>query len=121
MKSEKNFGMSNGCVVTAYEHIKIGGNVMFGPNVLVYDQDYDYQAEGGISAMKFKTAPITIVNNVWIGVNTLILRGTTIGDSSVIDGGAVIKGDYPPGSVIIQKRVTEGRQLHETDSIYRRI
>lgn len=43
----KNFGMSNGCVVTAYDHIKIGDNVMLGPNVLIYDQDHDYQAEGG--------------------------------------------------------------------------
>ena len=56
----KNFGMSNGCVVTAYDHVKIGDNVMLGPNVMIYDQDHDYQAEGGVAAMKFKTAPITI-------------------------------------------------------------
>ena len=79
----KNFGMSNGCVVTAYDHIKIGDNVMLGPNVLIYDQD---RAEGGVAAMRFKTAPVVIGNNVWIGANTLILRGTTIGDNSVIGG-----------------------------------
>ena len=83
----KNFGMSNGCVVTAYDHIKIGDNVMLGPNVLIYDQDHDYRAEGGVAAMRFKTAPVVIGNNVWIGANTLILRGTTIGDNSVIGGG----------------------------------
>ena len=75
----KNFGMSNGCVVTAYDHIKIGDNVMLGPNVLIYDQDHDYQAEGGVAAMKFKTAPITIGNNVWIGANTLILGEQRLG------------------------------------------
>ena len=83
----KNFGMSNGCVVTACDHIKIGDNVMLGPNVLIYDQDHDYRAEGGVAAMRFKTAPVVIGNNVWIGANTLILRGTTIGDNSVIGGG----------------------------------
>lgn len=108
----KNFGMSNGCVVTAYDHIKIGDNVMLGPNVLIYDQDHDYQAEGGVSAMKFKTAPITIGNNVWIGANALILRGTTIGDNTVVGGGTVVKGDFPANSVIIQKRTTEVRQQH---------
>ena len=108
----KNFGMSNGCVVTAYDHIKIGDNVMLGPNVLIYDQDHDYQAEGGVAAMKFKTAPITIGNNVWIGANTLILRGTTIGDNTVVGGGTVVKGDFPANSVIIQKRTTEVRQQH---------
>jgi len=107
----KNFGMSNGCVVTAYDHIKIGDNVMLGPNVLIYDQDHDYRAEGGVAAMKFKTAPVVIGNNVWIGANTLILRGTRIGDNSVVGGGTVIKGSYPSDSVIIQKRTTEVRML----------
>ena len=117
----KNFGMSNGCVVTAYDHIKIGDNVMLGPNVLIYDQDHDYRAEGGVAAMRFKTAPVVIGNNVWIGANTLILRGTTIGDNSVIGGGTDIKGEYPPDSVIIQKRLTEVRECNEENSIYRRI
>lgn len=112
----KNFGMSNGCVVTAYDHIKIGDNVMLGPNVLIYDQDHDYSAEGGVAAMKFKTAPVTIGNNVWIGANTIILRGTTIGDNSVVGGGTVIKGSFPPNSVIVQKRSTEVRQQqHEAN------
>ena len=71
--------MSYGCFVSAYDHFIFGDNVMLGPNVLIYDQDHDYQAEGGVSAMKFKTAPITIGNNVWIGAHALILRGTTIG------------------------------------------
>lgn len=109
----KNFGMSNGCIVTAYEHIKIGDNVMLGPNVLIYDQDHDYCAEGGVAAMKFKTAPVVIGNNVWVGANTLILRGTTIGDNCVIGGGAVIKGMYSPNSLIIQKRTTEVLKQHD--------
>lgn len=79
-------------------------NVMLGPNVLIYDQDHDYRAEGGVAAMKFKTAPITIGNNVWIGANTLILRGTTIGDNCVIGAGCVVKDDISNGSVFVQQR-----------------
>ena len=103
----KNFGMSNGCVVTAYEHIKIGDNVMLGPNVLIYDQDHDYRAEGGVAAMKFRTAPVIIGDNVWIGANTVILRGTTIGDNSVIGAGCILKGEYQNNTVIVQKRKTQ--------------
>lgn len=99
-----HFGMSNGCVVTCYDHITIGNHVMLGPNVLIYDQDHDYQADGGVSAMKFKTKPISIGNHVWIGANTLILRGSVIGDYSVIGAGCVIKGNCPAHSVIIQER-----------------
>ena len=109
----KNFGMSNNCVVTAYDHITIGDDVMLGPNVLIYDQDHDYHAEGGVAAMEFKTSPIVIGNNVWIGANTLILRGTTIGDNCVIGGGAVVRGTFPANSVIIQKRTTEVLERHD--------
>lgn len=57
--------------------------------------------------MKFQTSPIVIGNNVWIGANTLILRGTTIGDNCVVAGGSVIRGNYPADTVIVQKRTTE--------------
>jgi len=46
------------------------------------------------------------VRNCWIGANTVILRGTTIGDNSVIGAGCVLKGEYPAGAIIIQKRET---------------
>lgn len=113
LKIGNNFGMSNGCVVTAYENISIGDNVMLGPNVLIYDQDHDYSVDGGIAAMKFKTSPIKIGNNVWIGANTLILRGTTIGDNCVIGGGTVLKGRVPSNGLVIQKRNTEVKKIYD--------
>lgn len=80
---------------------------MLGPNVLIYDHDHDYKAEGGVFSLKYKTSPVTIGNNVWIGANCVILRGTSIGDNCVIGGGCVLKGEYPSNSVIVQKRSTE--------------
>lgn len=53
--------------------------------------------------------PVKIGNNVWIGANTIILRGTEIGDNYVIGAGCVVKGKYNKGSVIIQKRKEEIR------------
>lgn len=101
------FGMSNGCVVTAYDHVVIGDDVMLGPNVLIYDQDHDYSVPGGVAARKYKTAPVHIGNNVWIGANCIILRGTILGDNCVVGAGALIKGEYPSNSVIVQKRETQ--------------
>lgn len=101
-----NFYMNTGCLISAHDSISIGNNVEFGPGVLVYDQDHDFRAEGGLQAKKFKTSPVKIGNNVWIGANSIILRGTTIGDNSVIGAGSIIKGEYASDSVIIQKRET---------------
>ena len=107
VKIGKNFAMSNGCVLTAYESIQIGNDVMLGPNVLIYDQDHDYDVEGGVKAMSFKTAPITIGNNVWIAANSIVLRGSVIGDNVVVAAGSIVKGTIPDNTLYIQKRSKE--------------
>jgi len=43
---------------------------------------------------------ITIGNNVVVGVNCVLLPGTSIGDDSVVGAGAIVRGAFPPGSVI---------------------
>jgi maltose O-acetyltransferase len=43
-----------------------------------------------------KTLPIKIGNNVWINFNSIILKGVTIGDGSIIAAGAVVTKDIPP-------------------------
>ena len=107
VKIGNNFGMSNGCVVTAYENIQIGNEVMLGPNVLIYDQDHDYNFEGGVKAMHFKTSPIVIGNNVWIAANSIILRGSNIGDNAVIAAGSIVKGTVPANTLYLQKKSKE--------------
>lgn len=104
VKIGKNFNMSNRCIITAYERVEIGDDVQFGPDVKVYDQDHDFRAPGGLKAQKFKTAPVKIGNNVWIGANCIILRGTEIGDNAVIGAGSVVKGTIPPSTTVVQKR-----------------
>lgn len=94
---------NNNCMIACHEKITIGNNVSFGPNVMVYDHDHDFRAEGGIKSQKYKCTPIIIGNNVWIGANTVILRGTVIGDNCVIGAGTVVKGEFPPNTIIIQK------------------
>lgn len=109
----KNFSMSNNCVITSWEKIDIGNNVQFGPGVLIYDQDHDVNVPGGLAAEKYKTKPIKIGNNVWIGANSVILRGTYIGDNSVIGAGSIIKGEIPSCSLLVQKRENVIRELYK--------
>ncbi len=106
-----NFGVSNNCVITAYEKIEIGNDVQFGPGVLVYDHDHDFRVPGGLLANRFKTAPIKIGNNVWIGANSIILRGTSIGDNCVIAAGSIVKGEIPANTMAYQKRETNLIQI----------
>jgi len=43
---------------------------------------------------------IKIGNNIFIGLNTILLPGTEIGDNVIIAAGSVLKGVYPANSVI---------------------
>lgn len=101
-----NSSINSNNMIACHERIEIGSNVQFSPNVQIYDHDHDYKTEGGIKTGKYTTAPIVIGNNVWIGSNSVVLKGTTIGDNCVIGAGSVINGDIPSNTVVVQKRVT---------------
>jgi acetyltransferase-like isoleucine patch superfamily enzyme len=45
--------------------------------------------------------PIRIGNDVWIGMNALILSGVTIGDGAVVGAGAVVTKDVPPYAIVV--------------------
>jgi acetyltransferase-like isoleucine patch superfamily enzyme len=101
----RNTSMNSNNMIACRERVIIGDNVQFSPNVLVYDHDHNFRTEDGVKAGKYNTASIEIGNNVWIGANTIILRGTKIGDNTVIAAGSIVKGIVPAGVVFIQKRV----------------
>jgi len=99
-----NTGINSNCVIACHEYVKIGANVGMGPNVCIYDHDHDFRAEGGKKSKKYKTGAVIIEDNVWIGANTVILRGTHIGANSVIAAGSIIRGNVPNNTVVYQKR-----------------
>ena len=101
-----NTALGNGVSVNCMESIVIGEGVQIGPDTKIYDHDHDYRVPGGIGAGKFVTAPVTIGDNSWIGCNVVILRGTSIVKNCIVGAGSVLKGAYPAGSVIVQKRQT---------------
>ena len=91
-----------GCSVTCIESVTIGNGCTFGNNVVIVDHDHDFRNE---NRGCFVASPVSIGKNVWIGANTVILRGTKIGDNCVIGAGSVVKGDIPANSIVVQKRL----------------
>lgn len=81
-------------------YIEIGDNVMLGPRVGLFAENHNFEVpeilikEQGVT-LKF----IKIENNCWIGTNSVILAGVTIGEGSVIAAGSVVTKDIPPFSV----------------------
>jgi acetyltransferase-like isoleucine patch superfamily enzyme len=97
----ENFGMTGGTLCAA-ERITIGNNVNIGANSTVIDTDFhplDPEVRRQ-SPQGAQTKPITIEDEVFIGMNCLILKGVTIGRCSVVGAGSVVTRDVPPSVIV---------------------
>lgn len=91
-------GVNGVSVVARSKTISIGEHTMIAPNVTIVDSDYHalWPPEGRLTNPAFEQdADVTIGNNVWIGMQCIILKGVTIGDGAVIAAGSVVTGDIP--------------------------
>ena len=109
-----NVSINRNSILVCHDTISIGDNCAIGPNVVFYDHDHKF-GENGLEE-GFKTAPIVVEQNCWIGAGVTILRGTHIGEGAVIGAGCVVSGDIPPHSL-----VTSNRELNITPIISKRI
>lgn len=99
------------CMVVCKDKVEIMEGVEFGPGVKIFDHDHDVIVPGGIKDKKFKTSPIIIGKNAWIGANTIILRGTQIGENAVIAAGSIVKNDVPANTLFVQKKDYEIKEM----------
>ncbi len=110
-----NFTLLNGALVMAEERIEIGSHCLISWNVGIADSDFHplAPAQRIIDAHalapflkdrpprpKLRTMPVIISDNVWIGMNAIILKGVTIGENSVVAAGAVVTKSVPPNVVV---------------------
>ena len=103
IKIGNNVGIS-GATIYARESIEIGDNTLIGGNVKILDNDFhpldvDDRNNNNIDAIK--TKPIKIGKNCFIGVNSIILKGTELGDGCIVGAGAVVSGKFEDNSVIV--------------------
>ena len=97
--------------IVSHESIRIGEGTLFAQNIQIYDQDHMFDSIHGVRRKEFKTTSVIIGKNCWIGTNTIILRGTEIGDNCVVGAGSILKGKYPEASLIVQPRETVVRPI----------
>jgi len=92
-----NLAMTGGTLCAA-ERIAIGNNVAIGANTIVMDTDFHPldAALRRLEPSRGATRPVVIEDDVFIGVNCLILKGVTIRRGSVIGAGSVVTGSVPP-------------------------
>lgn len=98
-----NCAINRYCVFVCRNSITIGDNVIFGPNVTIFDHDHKFN-DAIIERNEFNVGDIVIENGCWIGANVTILRNTHVGENSIIGAGCVVKGNVPPHSLVTMDR-----------------
>ena len=97
-----NVGIS-GATIYARNGISIGDNTLIGGNVKIFDNDFhpiEVEARNIDDKNAIRTREVVIGNDCFIGCNALILKGTQIGNGSVVGAGSVVCGEFPGGVVI---------------------
>jgi maltose O-acetyltransferase len=81
------------CVVLDENKVTIGSHVLFGPGVQLYTASHPLEAQ--MRRTHKISKPISIGDDCWIGGNTIICPGVTIGNGCVIGAGSVVTKDIP--------------------------
>lgn len=108
----KNCDINDGCFLLAKAKIEVGDNsaLAYGVSIITSaDPNHDYNPLAKLYPPL--TAPVVIGNNCWVGANSTILPGVTIGDFSVIAAGSVVTKDVPSGVMVAGVPATIKKQL----------
>jgi len=95
-----NCGLSEGLKVIGDVHV--GNDLMLGPGVVMISYNHEYSDTTkpmrvqGVSMSR----PITIGDDVWIGMRAMIMPGVAIGSHSIVAAGSVVTRDVPEWSIV---------------------
>lgn len=106
--------INRGCSFYASYHFKegtisLGNNIRIGPNVTFFAAGHDYTKIN----LPDNAAGIIIKDNVWIGGNSTIIQGITIGEGAIIAAGSVVTKDVPPYQIFggVPAKIIKERKL----------
>lgn len=118
-----NVGIS-GATIYARKGVYIGDNTAIGGNCKILDNDFHpiaaedrlkllNDAHGGDASDLIPSKEIHIGENCFIGCNTIILKGTALGDGCVVGAGAVVSGKFEDNTVIAGNPAKVVRRLED--------
>lgn len=95
----------SGAVVVAAKEIEIGRRCLIGAGAMLVDTDFHPVVPRGgsrryASIESADSEPVDVGDDVFIGARAILLKGTRIGEGSVVGAGAVVNGDWPARSII---------------------
>lgn len=86
--------------VTEGMAVKIGERCLFSEEIVIRTGDsHSILNEAGQRINKAKD--VAIGNHVWVGNRAMLLKGTKLGDDSVVGAGAIVTGEFEGGVILV--------------------
>ena len=96
-----NVGISQNAFIQVRGMVEIGSNIMFGPGVSIFSENHDYSdAQKLFIEQPVNRKGVKLCDNIWVGANSTILDGVTIGEGVIIAAGSVVTKDVPPNCIV---------------------
>ena len=99
-----NTNIEQNCHIICQNSVVIGSNVSITANCAVVDTTHPYEDnrnnEKYGERIAFNNDKVIIGDNVFVGYNSIILPGTSIGKNSFVGAMSVVKGVFPDGALI---------------------
>lgn len=93
-------GISSTAII-CQKRIEIGNDVKIGGNTVIYDTDFhslNFYIRRNFSddVLNANSSEVKVEDDVFIGAHSIILKGVTIGKSTIIAAGSVVSKSIPP-------------------------
>ena len=89
------------CYLSGWGGITIGNDVSIGNGTKIVSSEHRYDRGGAIRNQPLVALPVSIRNNVWIGMGVSILGGTHIEDDVIVGAGSLVKGTLESNGIYV--------------------
>lgn len=97
-----NMTRIHGSCIHAWRSVQIGQRCLIAANCQILDSNGHDCCFGNVTQRIHTSGsarPVAIEDDVWVGANSMVLPGVTIGRGSIIAAGSVVVGDVPPMAI----------------------
>ena len=105
-------GLTSTTLVAA-DRVRLGDRVQVGANSTIVDTDFHplTPERRNENFLDGEVASVTVEDDVFIGMESLVMKGVRIGEGSVVGAGSVVTQDVPPRTVVAGNPATVVREL----------
>ncbi len=111
----ENFYANHGLTILDGAPVTFGHDVYLAPNCVFSTAGHPIDTERRNEGLEY-ALPITVGDNVWMGMGVLVCPGVTIGSDVVIGAGSVVVKDIPSGVVAVGNPCRVLRPITDADA-----